>query len=63
MEADSKLTATVSTIATILTDLAEQADECPAPEAAMHFFVERMQRLAEMLKESVNDYNDQYKPL
>ena len=31
--------------------------------AAMPFFVERMQRLAEMLKESVNDYNDQHKPL
>lgn len=63
MEADSKLTATVSTIATILSDLAEQADECPAPGASMPFFVERMQRLAEMLKESVNDYNDQHKPL
>jgi len=63
MEADSKLTATVSTIATILSDLAKQADECPAPGAAMPFFVQRMQRLAEMLNEEVNEYNDQHKPL
>ena len=63
MGADSKLTATVATIATILNDLAKQADECDAREAAMPFFVERMQRLAEMLNESVNEYNDQHKPL